>query len=267
MKIAYVKVKREKTGPCNICLKTTSLSWDHVPPKGGIDISPIEQETILYRLTSTESERRVAVSQNGNKYRTLCESCNNELLGANYDTILNDFAIGVGRFLNTTLDLPPIVHIETKPQKLIRAVLGHLLAAKVELDDVILDKKMREIVLDENMPIPEDIRVFYWIYPYKDIVVIRDIVLQDLCRTAKGPIFVNLLKYFPIAYLVSDSELYEEIDELTAYRDLGPDETAEIPIRLDEIKHPDWPEAGNEFTLIAGGRSFVSSIHARPRRR
>lgn len=78
-------------------------------------------------------------------------------------------------------------------------------------------------------------------------------VLQDIRRTSEKSKYINLLKYFPIAYLVSDDKFYEQLDELTEFRDLGPDETAKIPIRLDEIKHPDWPEAGNEYTLIAGG--------------
>jgi hypothetical protein len=215
MNLSYIKVKRDKTGPCNICLKTSSLSWDHVPPKGGIEITHIEQENILQRLVSDESKRKFAVSQNGNKYRTLCEDCNNLLLGSEYDPILNDFAIAVGRVLNTALYLPPVIHIKTKPLKLIRAVLGHLLAAKIDLDDAVFDSKMREIVCNENTSIPENIKVFYWIYPFSDIVVVRDMVLHDIRRINKKTKIIHLLKYFPVAYLVSDEEFHEKLHELT----------------------------------------------------
>ncbi len=54
--------------------------------------------------------------------------------------------------------------------------------------------------------------------------------------------------------------------ELTSFQDLGPDDSVEIPLHLGNVKDPDWPEAGNEFTLIAGGRSFASSFHSIPRR-
>ena len=30
------KFKREKVSQCNICKRVKPLSWDHVPPKGGI---------------------------------------------------------------------------------------------------------------------------------------------------------------------------------------------------------------------------------------
>ena len=138
MSIGYVKVKREKVSQCNICRREELLSYDHVPPKGGIDLSIVEQETILERVTVEQGKRKYSISQNGVKFRTICRKCNS-ILGEKYDTVLNDFAIGVGKFLKSTIDLPPIVHYETRPTALIRALLGHLLATKAHIDDVSFD--------------------------------------------------------------------------------------------------------------------------------
>ena len=232
MHIGYLKIKREKRSNCNICGNMASLTWDHVPPQGGIEVTQIEQETILQHLVSDGDNKKYHISQNGVKFRTICSKCNNDLLGRKYDPILNEFAIGVGRYLNTTLVLPSIIHYETKPTGLIRAIMGHLLAAKAEIDDVLFDKKMREIVLDENAFIPEDIKVFYWIYPYRDIVLIRDIVMPAVRGKFNKNGFFNILKYFPIAYILTDLYHYEGLDELTIYRHLRPDETTRIKIDL-----------------------------------
>jgi len=75
----YAKMKRDKNHFCNICKSKTLLTWDHVPPQGGIDITPVEQETILERLTASKDDRQYLISQNGVKYRTICKDCNDRL--------------------------------------------------------------------------------------------------------------------------------------------------------------------------------------------
>lgn len=267
MNIGYTQFRREKVSLCNLCRQKKSLSWDHVPPKGGIEITSVEQEAILERLTGDPAKPKYSISQNGVKYRTLCAKCNNEWLGAKYDPILNDFAIGIGRFLNTTIDLPPVIDYETKPTALIRAILGHLLAAKAHIDDSIFDQRVRDFFFDESVGIPDDTRIFYWIYPYEDIVIIRDIVMPAV-RGRGGKLgFFNILKYFPIGYVVCDLDSYEGLNELTRFRRLRPDQSASVPINLRGIRHPQWPEIVDGGNFIAGGLSLESSLHAKPRGR
>src|SRR6056297_3557589 len=85
------KCKREKVSQCNICKKVKALSWDHVPPKGGISLTSVEQETVFQRLTINGEKRKYTISQNGVKFRTICKECN-EKIGSKYDPVLNDFA-------------------------------------------------------------------------------------------------------------------------------------------------------------------------------
>jgi hypothetical protein len=258
--------KRSKVGLCNICKQSASLSWDHVPPKGGIDLKPVEQVTILQSLTGNPEEQKSHISQNGVKYRTLCKYCNNRL-GSSYDPVLNNFALGIGRILKSVDPVPPIIHYKTQPGKLIRSILGHLLAAKGVIDDVIVDRTIREFLSDDLNQLPEEIKIFYWIYPYSDIFVIRDVCMPAVRGDfSKVGFFSGILKYFPVAYLVCNLEQYEGLDELTIYRDLNLEETAEIPIRLTEIRHPVWPEMTDEGNIMAGGLSLNSSVHARPKK-
>lgn len=269
MNIHYINQgKRGKVGICNICKQSASLSWDHVPPKGGLKITKVtsvEQITILQHLTGNPEEQKYCISQNGVKYRTLCKQCN-ERLGHNYDPVLNNFAIGVGEILQSTLKVPPVIHYRTQPVILIRSILGHLLAAKAFIDNQIIDDKIRDFLLDEKAALPEDIKIFYWLYPYREIVVIRDVVMPrirgNFSEVEVGfGFFTGILKYFPVAYLVCNLEQYDGLNELTAYRDLKLQETAEIPIDLTNIKHSRYPMDGG----MAGGLSLQSSVYARPR--
>ncbi len=65
----YVKVKRGPTGTCNICQQPCQLTWDHVPPQGGVDVTPLDQYTILERLAGRENQPRHLKTQNGVKFR------------------------------------------------------------------------------------------------------------------------------------------------------------------------------------------------------
>jgi hypothetical protein len=263
--LCYVKIKREKDSICNICKSPASLSWDHVPPEGSFVVSSVEQETIFQHLVKSKEKKNYLPSQNGVKYRTLCKICNNSLLGKHYDPYLNAFSKNVGTFFKSTLLFPRIIHFKTRPLKIIRALLGHMLAAKAELDSVTFDDVVRDVFLNENYPFPDNVKIYYWIYPYNKIVIVRDIAYHNLKFSEKKAAYLNLIKFFPIAYLITDkpSNYWNGLHELTAYKDLPPDKEIEIPIDFQSFKHPDWPE-GDKDAGIAGGRSIQSSIYAKP---
>ena len=267
MNLHYINQgKRGKLDICNICKQSASLSWDHVPPKGGIDLKPVEQVTILQYLAGSPEEQKPRISQNGVKYRTLCKHCN-ERLGHSYDPVLNNFALGVGKILKSIVEVPPIVHYKTQPAILIRSILGHLLAAKGVIDNVAVDQKIREFLFDDQARLPEEVKIFYWIYPYREIVVVRDVAMPAIRgKFSQIGFFSGILKYFPVAYLVCNLEQYEGLDELTIYRDLKLEETVEIPIRLTDTRHSAWPEMTDEGNFMIGGLNLSSSVHARPRK-
>jgi len=262
--VYYAKVKRDKVDLCNICRKQASLSWDHVPPQGSIEVTPVEQETVLQRFTGEKNEKIYSISQNGVKFRTICDDCNN-LLGRKYDPVLNEFALGVGRFLNTTLEMPPIIKYETKPNLVIRAIIGHLLAAKGDFESTTIDENFRKFFLDESADFPDSLKIFYWVYPYPYIVVIRDIVMPALRGNLGTKGCFSILKYFPIAYLVCNLAQYEGLDDLTFYYESKSSKVVNIPIKLKKVKHPQWPEIVDDTNFIVGGQSLKSSVFATPK--
>jgi hypothetical protein len=225
----------------------------------------MEMRTILQTLSGDPNKNKFVISQNGVKYRTLCEACNGRL-GREYDPVLNEFANNVALYVRSPLHLPPIINVETKPQKLIRAILGHLVAAKSELDDVVFDQQVRDFIFDETASLPEEINVFYWIYPYPIQVVIRDIALNSKRGDFSNFMFCHLLKYFPVAYLVSTAKEYERLASLTRHRASKLADVVELPIELRNAPNQDWPEAPDRGSILLGGQAMQSSVIGSPKR-
>ncbi len=261
----FTKFQREKVSRCNICKKRKHLSWDHVPPKGGIYLSAVEQETVFSHMTVTKVNRKYSISQNGVKYRTICKECN-EKIGRKFDPVLNGFTRGVGNILKSNLILPSIIYYKAKPNLLIRAILAHLLAAKADIDKATMDEQIRNFIFDENANIPDEINIFYWVHPYINTVIIRDVAMLAVRGKFGGEVgFFSIFKYFPIAYLVCNLKEYEDLNELTLYRNSKPQDIIDIPINLKDIRGPEWPESVDNENMIIGGQSIKSSVFAIPR--
>jgi hypothetical protein len=263
----YFKNKRDKVDKCNICGLTSTLSWDHVPPKGSINLTCVEQETIFQKLAGKQGEKRLYFeSQNGVKYRTICNKCNN-VLGREYDPHLNKFALEVGRLLKTHLVLPRIIHVETKINRLIRSIFGHLLASKGDYEDTVPDRLMREVVQDSIIKTPDDLQLMYWVYTYSNIIVMRDVIMPAKRGYIGGNNFAtfSILKYFPVGYLVTNVSKYENLQNLTSYCTENIDKEVSIPLLLNDIRHPDWPEIVDDGNIMFVGQSLNSSVCAKPR--
>jgi hypothetical protein len=260
----YVKTKRERIGQCNLCAEVKPLSWDHIPPKGGIQLSTMEMENLLNVFTRKKEERKIRESQNGIKFRTICKECN-EFLGVNYDTVINDFAISVGRYLKTHFKLPEVLHHRTKPVRLMRGILGHLVSVKQEFEDAQFDRQVRHFIFDPLKTIPDNIHIFYWIYPYDCTVILRDFMMPSVRGNFKDFGFFQTLKSFPIAYLISDKTRYEGLLDLSKYRNYSLDDETEIPIQLNRVEHHYWPEMVDKGNMLFGGQALSDAITALPK--
>jgi len=78
------KTRGPKKGICNICGEYGKLTEDHTSPKESATITQVEMHHIVGILSAEKPGSRVRVSQNGVKFRSLCNRCNNSLLGGAY---------------------------------------------------------------------------------------------------------------------------------------------------------------------------------------
>ncbi len=242
-----------RQGQCNICGEQALLTEDHVPPKGCFKPSQIELRTIHKRITGkdTAGVKKSRSSQNGVKFKTLCARCNNTLLGKRYDPELIRFSNQISDILRSGLFLPEFIEIAAKPQYLIRAVLGHLSAVGVDRyqkgDDTVA---FSEYMIDLQRPLPASFRIYYWLYPGQNPVIVRDAGIMGMGE----PFGFWLLKFFPVAFFVTRSaaniKLPQPVCSLEPWRDCGAEEVHNLPIRLHPIPHVLWPETPTDNTAV-----------------
>lgn len=259
-----------KHGQCNICGEVGELTEDHTPPKGAVRITQVEMHHIVNLAAAEKPGSRGRVSQNGVKFRTLCKRCNNELLGANYDLAFNDLSQRISSYLTAQLKLPKIMHVRAKPQKIARALFGHLSAICINryLKGPHTEE-LKEWFLDEAKHLPNYINIHYWVYPYKTQVLVRDGVLRNL--QVKDEAFIWLMKFFPIAYLmVWDNPSgydYPQFPNFSGWRALGSDEEVEMPIYLSVVPHERWPEAPEKHSFLIYGEGAMGVVEKPKRKR
>jgi hypothetical protein len=258
-----VKKKREKIGSCNICLKVSNLTWDHVPPKGGIKLSSMEIGDV-WNVLANKIEPYPIFSQSGVRYRTLCKECNSRL-GSEYDKVFNEFNRNISLFLRSGLALPSFTYIKTIPARLIRAILGHLMAAKLSIDDAVFDSSVRDFILSDDDPCPENIHIHYWIYSYDCTIIARDFAMAAVRGDMSQSLFGHVLKYFPMAFLISDRPEYCGLPALTRYRNLSINDESEVRIDLRRFEVFDWPERVDDGNILFATAETQKGIFAKPR--
>ncbi len=210
-------------GYCNICNQFGKLTLDHVPPKGSVQLRASETAYFLHALQGS-AQGRVTIcgderllpprggrrrSQNGVKFRTICATCNNARLGAKYDPELKRVANVIGQLARAQaeadLRLPPSLRVSVRTHYLIRGIIGHLLAAVEPRDrskprsgfDAGFHRHLREYFLDESIPLPKTVRVYYWLYPTQDRQVIINGLALQLKDGAATFIVGSLVRVFP----------------------------------------------------------------------
>lgn len=251
-----------KQGKCNICGEFGVLTEDHTPPKGAVRVTQMEMRYLMDILGADQPRTKGRISQNGVKFRTLCKQCNNTLLGLNYDPEFNAFTAKVKSYLTTSLHLPQVMYVKTKPQKIARALYGHLSAVGVDrYHENERSLLMKSWFLDDSLPIPGFFSIKYWVYPYQTQILIRDAGIRNL--RVKDSAAFWLMKFFPIAFFIvwGDPAGYEypELGDLSAWSDITGDTEVDIPIYLNRIPHERWPETPEEHSFLIYGEGAVGA--------
>lgn len=257
--------KGAKEGACNICGSHGPLTEDHTPPKGCVRPTAVEIQHVTHRLDVGRAIKSKA--NDGVKYRTLCARCNNLLLGSRYDPALIDFTSKVSKLLTSSILLPATSMIRAKPALIIRAVWGHLAAVGVDrYQKGARTEEWRDFFLDESRPVPQGANFYYWIYPYRRQVLIRDAVvgdLQDHSRTAFW-----LMKFYPIAFAFwqpASGNATLPLRDLASYCPVDPQTEVDVPIDLFSIPHELALEAPTTTQALLFGRDSVVATNRPPR--
>lgn len=265
-----IHIRGPKVGFCVICGEHGKLSRDHVPPKGCNNFS----ETELRFLTEKKNEKR-SFSQGGTHFRSICEACNSKRLGAMYDPDLinwaNEISSSVKLAFTKRLSLPRDINIWIKPQKIGRAVVGHLLAAasisKTQQPSINnpMDKPLREYFLNPKAPFPESYELYYWPYPYRPQVVVKYFGKMNI--NTKTKMIGHTLKFPPLGFMLSyKNKDYRNLNipKLIEEKDMGLDEPRCISLDLSSIPEQHFPEFpyNDEMMLYNERNGFIA--HQKP---
>lgn len=269
-----ILTKGPKNGYCHICGNFSKLTRDHVPPKGCIKIGEVELRSLLGHYSETQA--KPSFSQSGLNFRTICAKCNNDDLGIDYDPNLIEMANHIGRYLkaekNINLSIPRQTNIKIKPQRVARAVVGHLLAfanpkrlhkppASTPYHDT-----LREYFLNPHLQLPENIDIYFWVYPAHLHVLIdcHSVMVNFFKHLVMG----SLLKFFPIAFWVvidKPQEVSFNIPKLIENKKLSLDDETSISVNFKDIPRIQWPETPDKDGAImsADGNSILAKKRKR----
>jgi len=257
----------KKIGQCNICGIVGELTHDHIPPKGSVRIKQVDMFHLIDLLAMDRPQKRIKgrKSQSGVKYKTICRKCNGEVLGDNYDKEFKSLIDQAHRLLNSHLILPPVIEASIKPQRVMKAILGHLCSVGVNrYKKGPNTEKIRDYILDQALSLPNFIDIYYWVYPYKRQVLIRDAVLKDL--RYDGQAYFWLMKFYPISFFVVwDNPInytFPNLGRLSAYRSASINDVVHLPINLKNIPPEQWPEQPTDTSMILYGEGSMGAIES-----
>lgn len=248
---------------CNICRKKGTLSEDHVPPRSVLFNKIVWMDNFGKQFQKDDGKPRVRLSQNGIRFKTICRECNNRL--HDYDRKLAEFSRSIHNELIENLNNVNYneVEIECYPNAIMRSILGHLLSAKVETDNVVIDSSIRSVIFDDSKPIPEKVNVYYWFYPYTNVRIVRDFV-RMFSNKQFG--FNSVIKFPPVGFLITDASNIRGLENFHEFKDKNPKYKTKMKLMLRPFNHEGWPEeVGDDNPFIAGGKSFCNSLVAKPK--
>lgn len=265
----YLKRKRNQFDYCNICGKKKNLTWDHVPPKSTGNNSEIITNRFGEGLPRSNSYQKKY--QSGIKFRTICEECNGNLLGY-YDIEYKKFIEDIKYILNANLLLPNTINLTVKINKICRAICGHFLAAKDFYDnESVIDNELRKYVLNPNLSGKNVAKLYYWLYPYNTVLIIRDVVTSSYTGQVAFPSnCISIINSFPLAIILDDGEESQcKLNNLMCLTSENIEDTVNISLDLSSVYYPDtkknrhfmWPcNISNEWdgaAMILGGESMM----------
>lgn len=262
-----VLIKGPEIGFCVICGEKGKLTKDHVPPKNCNNLSNYDLKAFL---DFENSGGKGANSQGGTHFRTLCQKCNNERLGLQYDPSLvdlsNEITLLVMGTKNRIISLPEFLYPFVKPQRLARSVIGHTLAAiavdetKKGLISAPIPNALRDYFLDDALPLPDRLDIYYWMYPSRRQVVIKG---AGKISMFAGPDAVvgHIIKFLPLGFwLIWDkpNKFKANLNKLVPNKDMGLDEVHQMVVSLRDIPPLDFPEAPADHEAILLNANSIS---------
>jgi hypothetical protein len=232
--------KNTKSGFCRICNQYRTLTEDHIPPEKCFNESPV-YVTKPYEM----------IIDKGLKIKSICAECNNKILGGNYDNELKVFVKEIDkyyrlRYAENVLFKNAVIKIDKI--KVMRSILGHILSCYSTQDDLkeqvissvdCYSNRMRAFVNGIENDFYKEIRLVFWLHPYRTIKVVPNVVMTELynSETSLGG---ALFSFYPIGIFVINKNNYNLIKNLQL-NEICIDNSEEQIVNMNSIQDEDFP--------------------------
>lgn len=195
-------------GYCLICGEFGRLSEDHVPPKGAIQLTVVEQKLITEVFGKINGPKVKGVKGKGSTFKTICEPCNNVHLGNSDSEVANFFKELNHKLIHhfeSANSFSNIISIEVDALKFARAMVGHVLSATSSKECINTPKEslyfdpLKKFVLGDDKAISETHDLYYWFYPFRRHLSAKMVSFHNEGHNA----VVSCLHFFPLAFLIT----------------------------------------------------------------
>ena len=240
---------------CQICGLKKPLTRDHVPPRAlQIYLSSNDWSFADFLAGQGKPNFRQA----GTWFRSICADCNSGALGAHFDPELVRISKWVILNIQSTIMMDSVRHVEYEPFAFCRAIIGHLLAARKKSMDTATDQLFRDYYWGARNDLG-DFNIFYWVYKHPTRVVMRDFLFEY-----RGFCFGNLIKFFPLAFFVSNTLDFMERRSLASVISYQPKRKSKLVFDLRENLPELWPESPEYLGPIMMGESVKDAVVSKP---
>lgn len=250
---AAIWEKDGEDAECNICKNVRTLTKEHTPPRACLrHVNSLNLEV----RPQFDPKARPVFTQSGIRHTTTCSICNGEWLSA-YDKSLKSFCVNVDKFW-TDLNAggAPDQIVPCHVSGVMRAVLGHTLAANKHTPSGSEYDEMRQFVDPKHPWFWPRIHVYYYIHEDDGVFLEQ----SSWYLVEREFTMVSVLKWRPVAFIVSSRPLNIGLPRLNEFLTETTKELA-VPVHA---KPPFWWENGwRERTFIRTGYSATSIIAER----
>ncbi len=202
-------ITRSWSGYCQICGEHGRLTKDHVPPKGAIHLTKVEQKLMSDVYNSDPEKKIKGVKADGGSYfQTICRKCNGDRIGVNdveVSRVYKELHDKVVAHISSPFAYSNMISVTVDATKFLRAMVGHVLSATTSrlceepLNKETPDQKLRDFVLGDNSALTDNYDIYYWYYPYRRHISARHVGFHNNGHTT----VVNCLHFFPMAFLIT----------------------------------------------------------------
>lgn len=259
-----LKHTRIENGYCLICGKFDKLTKDHVPPKGAITITKVEQKHIIEIIGAQSKKIKGVTAQGGSIFRTICNECNAIKIGSNDNELSRIYLELTGRIKSEFYKYngtPNTITINADLLKYSRAMIGHILAATSvkeclqEPSEIPYFSPMQKFVLGDDNALSKTHDIYYWFYPQKRHLSAKLVNFYNEGSSC----LMSLLSFFPLAFLVTEKNkgiVPSYAEKLNLH-----DATLRLNLLMHKSNYIDFPfhkMTGNQLMLMASHQCIVS---------